>query len=287
MNRGNIHWLPLGQVSSKSLAEANAQLHHAVQFIAMAGKYLTPEKSDDSHTAMRWRPERHSYIGDLVEAPVPFRVALQSLRFNLLILDEEMRKINELHLPGVTHGYAFAWLREQVVALGIDHTLLKKKMHYTIPEHPIDKCSPYRISNPEAFRQIAKLRTNAELLLDNLSRKYKNASEVRVWPHHFDSGLFIPFDEEVSKSMGIGLAIADDLIDEPYLYVSLWSKDGIKLPASMPQLTDGSWQSSSFKGAVLTYSTLSSNEDPKVQSEIAERFLIEATNSLWEVLKED
>ena len=284
MNGEHATWLPLGKVSGRGLEEANAQLHHAIQFIAMAGKYLIPGKEDDSHTSMTWDRERHSFTGGRIKAPTPFRVAVHGLRMNLMILDDNMRVINELHLPGVTIGYGFAWLREQLAALGIEHGVLKKKLHYSIPEHSLDRCSSFRISNPEAFREMAKLRNNAEYLLNRTRKKFERSTPVRIWPHHFDSACLIQHDEKGRRTISPGLAISDDSVDEPYFFVNIWTEDGVKLPDGLPAPEHGRWQREGWQGAVLPYSVLSMPEVPSEQFAIADRFFQHTSETLYDLL---
>jgi hypothetical protein len=42
-------------------------------------------------------------------------------------------------------------------------------------------------------------------------------AEVRIWPHHFDTGVYLEFNAQVG--IGFGLAIADSMIDKPYYYL--------------------------------------------------------------------
>ena len=52
-------------------------------------------------------------------------------------------------------------------------------------------------------------------------------SEVRIWPHHFDTGIYL----EVNSKLGIGFgwAMADKMIDQPYFYFTPYGLNGHKL----------------------------------------------------------
>lgn len=281
----NIHsnsWLPLTIKPGHRMKEAVCQLHNAVQFIALTGQYYVSKKEDDSHTSMQWDNESLSFIGPLVEGPRPFRACLQARNMNLLLADENQREINSLHLPGVTRGFAFAWLREQVSYLGKDPGELRNRMHYAIPKHAIQDCGPFRISDPESFRELSRQRTNAGLILKALSGNFEERTEIAVWPHHFDTGMVIIVNRNEEgkqmKTIGTGYAVNDEYSDQPYFYVNIWNAtQEIKL-ADLPGLRLGKWQQEGWKGALLETGDLVELSSPDEQRLAVEEFFRTAIN---------
>jgi hypothetical protein len=100
----------------------------------------------------------------------------------------------------------------------------------------------------------------------------EETSPVQLWPHHFDLALLYlpgekipgedPADEELSdKQMNFGFAFGDELIPEPYFYVTAYPfPDGL----TAAQLPDGAgWQEQGFSGAVLRYRRLLEESDPQ------------------------
>lgn len=88
------------------------------------------------------------------------------------------------------------------------------------------------------------------------------ASEVQLWPEHFDAATELGDHEKGQRaSYGASPGDADHL--EPYVYVSAWSEiDG----------TNPFWNDEFFNGASLSYSELVASDDPV---ETALEFLLE------------
>jgi len=95
----------------------------------------------------------------------------------------------------------------------------------------------------------------------------EETSPIQVWPHHFDlSMIWLPGhkvpdqdpsnEEYADKQMNFGFVFGDEVIDEPYFYVTAYP-----LPDELPmvQLPAGTiWKTNGFSGAVLLYEDLAS-----------------------------
>ena len=53
-----------------------------------------------------------------------------------------------------------------------------------------------------------------------INTHFHEVSEVRIWPHHFDTGCLGYFDTKKNVSVGLGLAIPDKNVDDWYFYAS-------------------------------------------------------------------
>lgn len=74
------------------------------------------------------------------------------------------------------------------------------------------------------------------------------ASDVRLWPHHFDIATLVALG--AGASTGAGLVLGDSCYEGPYFYVNVHPQPSIE------QLTDplaggGTWQTHEWVGAVL------------------------------------
>ncbi len=81
-----------------------------------------------------------------------------------------------------------------------------------------------------------------------------DASEPQLWPGHFDPAIEVG-DEPHRGSYGA--SPGDHNIAEPYLYLGIWSPDGLDI-----DLEDGFWNASAFKGALMKVSDFPRDEDP-------------------------
>lgn len=88
-------------------------------------------------------------------------------------------------------------------------------------------------------------------LLDKLNRTAK----IRIWPHHFDTGIYVEIDQDYG--IGFGLAIKDDMVGAPYFYATLNTANQSVNYAEFDKLSDGIWLHNDWKGAVLSIKKLS------------------------------
>jgi hypothetical protein len=113
---------------------------------------------------------------------------------------------------------------------------------------------------------------SAHRLLEEVVARHPRATQIRLWPHHFDLGTLIVEERgaasEVTRSVGVGLSPGDDGTGEPYWYVTPWPyppSDGL------PRLGGfGSWNTSGWIGAVLRGSELTDLEGHRRAAALAE-----------------
>ncbi|MFY0593840.1 hypothetical protein [Roseivirga sp.] len=272
------NWSLLSSEDPKSLAPAIEQIHRGVQFIAMAGKHYVKNVPDDSHTNLRWLPREEVLAGNWIrERNGNFRFAIRSKDLTLIVYNANMEPASTFALNGKTNEEALVWVKEQLTSFGKDAALMKMDIHYDIPPHETDNGSPYQFQNATRFAETAKHRANSDLALAYFAKAYKTASTVRTWPHHFDHGVYIPmvFDDagNATKSFSIGMGIPDPASDEPYYYITTWSKAGDNEYKNLPPLPSGEWISAPFNGAVLKASEIVKSKSAAQQSKIVMDFL--------------
>lgn len=83
-----------------------------------------------------------------------------------------------------------------------------------------------------------------------------DVGEVQLWPEHFDPATELG-SEEKGERASYGASPGDPSHAEPYLYVAAWGE----IDRSNPF-----WNDDSFNGASLSYSAMSSSEDPVERS---------------------
>ena len=274
MNTQNRNWKLLNLAFNQELNDALQQQYHATQFIAMAGRHLIPQQSDDSNTNMQYLPDQGLLAGN--ELSNGLRIALQLTDLKLCFVDQMGNCTNEISLVGKSKLQVFEELKKTLAGLGIDVLKFKNELHYEIPAHKLDTGSSFLIKDRVLFQENTNYRYNAELIMNNLVTLYPNASSVRVWPHHYDTGSLLPVAHnekgELLKSIGLGWAIPDGMVDEPYYYLSFWSKkpdDGLK---TLPALTAGQWMIPNWNGAVLKHSEIQKQNSAEKQFELVESF---------------
>ena len=79
-------------------------------------------------------------------------------------------------------------------------------------------------------------------------------AETRIWPHHFDTGIYFEANENIG--LGFGLAMQDSMLGVPYYYFSAYGlKDNEIDFEAFTKLKYGSWiNTDDWKGATLELS---------------------------------
>ena len=284
MERPLSTWLHLTHPASRSLSDTFQQLHHAVQYVAMTDQYL----AGDSNVVISWVPERFAFLGRIIPAPEPFIISLQAKQMNLELLDADLKTVNRLHLPGVTQGYAFAWLKEQVAGRGIETGLLKKKLNYTIPEHAVDRCAPYRIPDPEAFREAAKYLNDADLLIRHFAAHFDKHAEPGFSSERFTLSYKAVFEKDnagnIARSIDFGWAAPGVFSDLPCFFVQPWSSVD-QLHDGLPPLPGGKWTTLQWPVALFTADDLIRIPDATAQGAAAMKFMTGAIQRSMEAIR--
>ena len=278
----NITWKPITMSFNQELNEALQQQHQAVQLIAIVGRHLITQEEDDSNTNMQYYPEQKMMVGNALENGL--RVAVDIDSMYLKVLDKELQTKKQFALEGKSKKMAIEKLRNILWDLNVDVSSFKDELHYELPKHKLNKDGVFSINNEDDFLENAIYRNNAELILNEISEKHKLKEAIKVWPHHFDTGSFIPISYnkkgDLSSSIGLGFAIPDTMINEPYYYLSFWSEKPIKDLENLEDLTVGQWMTPNWNGAVLKISDIMKAKSAQVQHQIVKDFYESGLNIL-------
>ena len=285
----NTNWKLQTLAFDKYIHQSLQQQHHATQFIAMVGHHLIPQKDDDSNTNMEYIPEEDLLIGNSL--PNGMRVALHLSELKLLVLDEENKPKKVIQLNGKTKNEVFVELAQNLADVGIDVTNLKNELHYEIPSHPLDEGAVFSIKDKKYFVENALHRHNAKIVLNEIATLFEQNEPIRIWPHHFDTGAFYVMSKnsigEATQTIGIGLAIPDSMIDEPYYYLSFWSANPVKGLEKLPTLDAGNWMMPNWNGAVLKHSEILKAGSADKQHELVKSFYKSGIQILMDILRKN
>lgn len=290
MSQRNPSWEQLKLAHPAGLAPTIQKLHHAAQFVAMIGDSLLPRAEDDGQSSMRWDRSLKALIGHKIDLGIPFRLALVYPAFELCFLDEDDRSLTTLFLEGQSKENVYDWMRENISAFGGRVGDLHPIRHFEIPHHAVDGIVPFHKPNARELEELARYRANADFVLRELSGQFDRSSPVRVWPHHFDTATTLEVNgdretEQAAKTIGMGWAIPDNLIDDPYFYVIPWRKTGKIDFEKNSELPAGQWMlKKNWKGAVLPATDIVLEPTASAQHKLVQRFLQAAVNESLRLL---
>ena len=280
-----MSWIELKSLSKEPLAEIRKQLHQAAQLPAIAGRCLNPKDPGDNFAALLWN-KKSKTLNSQSLGESGFHIALNIAEFQLPIINNKRELLNSFEFDSTTYDDAFNWLVESLKQLGFDANKLSKKLPYQIPEYPNNKGVLFKYANPEVFNELQNYYSNTAFILENISRKEKDVSEIRCWPHHFDIAALITVernpDPEKTKTIGVGLSPGDESYNEPYFYISPWPYPESKY--NLPKLNYGHWHKEGWFGGVLTATEIINIQDKSEQLKITEAFLKTGINDLKKLL---
>lgn len=280
-------WKPLTMAFNNGLNDALQQQHHAAQFIAIVGRHLIPQQPDDSNSNMEFIFGKDVLRGNALANGI--RVALQLSEMKISILDKKNNVKNVIALEGKTKQKVFDELTQNLADFGIDVTDFKNELHYEIPSHQLDKDAVFSIKNENDFIETTNYRHNAKIIINEIAQQFEQEEPIRIWPHHFDTGAFFAIGKnekgETTQTIGIGLAIPDSMIDEPYYYLSFWSDNPIKGIEKLDALDAGKWMMPNWNGAVLKQSKIIKQNSVKGQHLLVKSFFTQGIETLIKHLK--
>lgn len=272
-------WTTLGHVAPLDLAQARLAVHWASQIPAAAAASLLEHRDDYAHTNLGWNQAHQALVTrSLNEHDVV--AALRVVDFTLVVL-RAGQECASFAMAGKTLEQARAWLAE---ALGeaLDREVEPFDLfEHDVPDHPVKGGAAFNVEgHQDARAELARWIGNANSLLERFVRDDPRASEVRLWPHHFDIASLITLvedeDPEQAKSVNVGFSFGDGSYAQPYGYVSPWPYPTSRNEA--PPLVYGTWHQEGFFAGVLTGESLLEGQ-PDSQSARAEQFFAQATKT--------
>ena len=247
---------PLKAFDKKLFNQSEEIIHRAAQFCAMLGKNYLPDQPDDSNANLKFDPSSKKVISRSVENGL--QLGLDPLKWSFeLIKDGDL--MDEFEITGKSKEEIFSWLKNATGSNGLDKEKLDFISHYEVPDHPIDHGDFFPSLDSNFVEDWLLMRTNAEHILYRLNQIVGVESEIRIWPHHFDTGSYYEMGEQ--KAIGAGWAIADTLCDNPYLYIYGWNGNQDISYEDIPTLSAGKWIiEKNWQGAVIESEDLATNE---------------------------
>lgn len=233
-----------------SYNSTDKKLHQLSQIIAKVNRSLVPKQADDSHTNLYFEPiEKRIYGRWFEHNDDRYIFALQLVEFSFLLLAEDKEIVKSFPIEGKTTSKIEKEIANGFEALGLSTKDLMGKLHFDIPSYPFangiwEKPGSEELNTWAANRAIAN---QACALFLGIAQ---SESEIRIWPHHFDTGVYC----KVKKGLGIGfgLAMEDEMAKDSYFYMSAYPEDYSIQYDDLPASSSWRWEvSDNWKGAVL------------------------------------
>ncbi|MCK5372368.1 MAG: hypothetical protein KAQ62_27590 [Cyclobacteriaceae bacterium] len=249
--------------------KTDQQLHWICQIIAKANRTFVQKEEDDSHTNLYFDRIGNKIVGRWIETPHG-KLILSLVLSNLHLewLNESLDTTKSVSSIGRHASEIEQELTEGMQKLGLDPDGFMDKLHFEIPSYtfahePIQEIGIAKLNEWKHYRQLAN---EACVMVMGYLQVF---GEIRIWPHHFDTGIYIEPNERIG--IGFGLAMEDSMAGSPYFYVSGYPKKGEINYVNLPQLNRGKWEvDGQWKGALLPLSEIKNLSYEEQQKSILE-----------------
>jgi len=236
--------------------KTDQQLHWLSKVLTKANRAFVPAKEDDSHTSLSFDSIGGRLFGRWINGPeglVMLTLNLQKRAFEWL--NEKQSILEEVAVPEKSMKQLEENVSRYPYSLKIKTDTFFSPLHFEIPGYGIESIGKDDLSD-EGLQQWTFFRALAnEACLEMLGYLQKD-SEIRIWPHHFDTGLYAGINKGLG--LGFGLAMMDSMVELPYFYLAGYG-EGVNVSGLvLPGLSAGHWETTGpWKGAVLPLDRLS------------------------------
>lgn len=255
------NWKNIKGVDLEILKKNRKSLHQAVQIVGAFPRNLLPHDPTDATASLEWNSKNQSLESlHITNADRSVKVGLVLDSFELYI-DTDGVKNASIQLSGKSVNGGMDWLKKELSELNIEADHLNLELPYEIENYDYSQVLSI---DDHATKEYGILYQNTQNSLQNVTSKWKEAYDIRCWPHHFDLATLIPLETdpkgEILKSIGVGLSPGDEGIEEPYIYVNIWPQVDLEALEKY-SLPIGYWNKEGWSGAVLTYSQILNAKD--------------------------
>ena len=89
-------------------------------------------REDDSHTNMKWLVSQNLLLGSELKGRKKLHVGIDTLEFELQILDSKLNIIDKTELNGKSKKVLFEWIKNELANRKINTEDLSMKLHFQI-----------------------------------------------------------------------------------------------------------------------------------------------------------
>jgi len=236
--------------------KSDRQIHWLSQVLAKANRAYVPEQKDDSHTNLYFDVVEKRILGRWIDGPegkIILALNLQSLSFQWL--DIRQRTLHEVSVLNNSMEKLEKSVSKYPGSLNMRTEEFSRPLHFEIPDYKIETLSKGDISE-EGFTSWIFFRDLANMACQNMLGYLQLESEIRIWPHHFDTGIYTQVTAYLG--LGFGLAMEDSMFGRPYFYMSGYNIESPISYLNLSRLNAGEWEiGAHWNGAVLALNDIS------------------------------
>lgn len=245
----------------RAYTELDGQMHQLCQILAKFGRTFVQAREDDSHTNLRLDVLGRRVWGRWAGFGNGFCALcfdLDNQKFHLV--NHNLQTLASFQTIGVSRNNVEQSLAQYISqALNGNGAALLDPLHFQIPDYgpPDETVQKFDgLGLDQWFHHRQQADQACGLLMDRLNVD----AEIRIWPHHFDTGIYVEVKDKIG--VGFGWAMADDMVGEPYFYFSVYGlKDHTIDYSTVATLSRGKWiLGEQWNGAVLPFGDVTKSD---------------------------
>lgn len=239
----------------KHYDNTDKHIHQLSQTLAKFNRTFVPKKEDDSHTNISF-----DFIGEkLWSHAAKLNGEFHFLTYNFHHQCFELTAQNYKIIKSfATIGKYFSVVESDIANYLNENFQTNDKtftsaMHFEIPEYNFVNQKIKKLGD-ESISQWMHSRHQANVACQSLTTHLNKTASIRIWTHHFDTGIYVEFTKTLG--IGFGLAMADSMVEEAYYYLSAYGLNGNRIEyEKVEKLAIGEWiTGENWNGAVLKLS---------------------------------
>lgn len=179
--------------------KTDEQLHWLCQVIAKTNRSFVPKIADDSHTNLYFDWLGKRIVGRWIESQgggMLFALNLDNLQFQWL--NSKYQIISSFETVGKKLDTVEKEIAENLDRLGLNPNGFTDRMHYEIPNYPF-KNEDIKSPSKQSLKEWIYFRNLANKVCTVLLGHLQIEGEIRIWPHHFDTGIYVLTKNEMGK----------------------------------------------------------------------------------------
>lgn len=236
------------------------QLHFQSQVIAKFNRTYVPAKEDDSHTNLYYEPIGNRITGRWIRTnSMGILPTLNLNNQSFQFLDSSFQVLASVNTIGKIQGDIEKEIEALLPNLNLNPEGFTDKLHFEISNYDFAKKPIEPLGDGLEFWK--EYRALANQVCFAFLGHVQAHEEVRIWPHHFDTGIY--FKTKNDLGVGFGLAMEDSIAGVPYFYLSAYP-EGKNI--TYQNLPTGKWRwelGDHWNGAILTLDDLQTHANPK------------------------
>ena len=128
-------------------------------------------------------------------------------------LNDQWEVLQSFSIEGKTQDEIELAIQAKLPKLKLDPKNFLAEMHYEIPDYGLGN-RMWSAFSMEAKKEWVRWHTIANEANLLVSGTLQTPARIRIWPHHFDTGIYI--EPNKTRGIGFGLPMQDSIVGAPY-----------------------------------------------------------------------